>query len=104
MEATTAPSIPSILSAAPRATSWFRPPVPLPATVTVVSPPTTMPAGLGTGFPVDETSWARAARTVPTCLASPSTWDDRKRVWRPAPRRPLQAPMHARRLLPITTL
>src|SRR4030067_3087563 len=61
-EATTTPSTSLSLRAADNTSSWFLPPTPFPLTVTVVSPPATMAAGLGTGFSEKKNLFATAAR------------------------------------------
>ena len=57
---------PARAMAADRATSWLRPPLPLPRTVTVVSPPITRQAGGGKGSPCARIPLASAAATCPT--------------------------------------
>src|SRR2546430_10018168 len=62
----------AIAIAQARAISWFRPPMPCPRTVTVVSPAARTHAGALMGLPVRPISRAIAAKNLAISLASPS--------------------------------
>src|SRR5215217_8234590 len=65
------PSTPSSSTASASTNSWFGPPVPLPRTVTVASPPETMAHGGGAGLPLASTSLTIAAYIEAAPRASP---------------------------------
>ena len=75
---------PSFTSAAASAISWARPPVPLPRTVTVSSPPAMMQAGRATGLPDEAISRAMAPNSLAAPVASPVSVLDRIRGRSPA--------------------
>ncbi len=120
--ASVGPSVPSVArnairissqlakeSAAASAISWFRPPLPSPCKVTVVSPPRTRQAGCERARSVAcivsprTRPLARPAITLATSQASPSRNVDSKMVSKPSCCASLAAAWAASRLLPTMT-
>ncbi len=91
-------------SAAARASSWLRPPLPSPRIVTVVSPPATRQAGGESGQPWRAIPLPIPAKTFATSRASPSMNVESNRLSKPSSRALATAARAAISLLPTTTV